>query len=85
VETAPHKDPDDRKKRTGNSPADISRGAIYSYYRDGMENVGGLKIKCAVRVVDGPDAAQVDARQAEAIKEILQWAHQHHRLPPAQT
>jgi hypothetical protein len=48
-----------------------------------MENVGGLKIKWTVRVVDGPDAAQVDVRQAEAIKEILQWAHQHNRLPPA--
>ena len=82
METTPQKDPDGGKEQASNSPADIPRGAIYSYYRDGMENTGGLKVKWTVRVVDGPDAAQVDARQAEAIKEILQWAHRHHRLPP---
>lgn len=76
-------DPDDGKEHTSNSPADIPRSAIYSYYRDGMENVGGLKIKWTVRVVSGPDAARVDARLAEAIREILRWAHQHKRLPPA--
>jgi hypothetical protein len=48
-----------------------------------MENVGGLKIKWTVRVVSGPDAARVDARLAEAIREILRWAHQHNLLPPA--
>lgn len=83
MENTPQKDPDDRKEHASNSPADIPRGTIYSYYRDGMENVGGLKIKWSVRVVSGPDAARVDARQAEAIKEILRWAHQHHLLPPA--
>jgi hypothetical protein len=75
----------EQEEHTGNSPADITRGAIYSYYRDGMENAGGLKVKWAVRVVTGPDAAAVDARQAEAIREILQWAQRHNRLPPATT
>jgi hypothetical protein len=73
-------DPGDGKEQAGNSPADIPRSAIYSYYRDGMENVGGLKIKWTVRVIDGPEAARVDARQAKAIREILRWAHQHHLL-----
>ena len=51
-----------------------------------MENAGGLKVKWSVRVVSGPDAAAVDARQAEVIREILQWAHRHHKLsPPATT
>jgi hypothetical protein len=75
--------PGDQEEQAGNLPADITRGAIYSYYRDGMENTGGLKIKWSVRVVTGPDAAKVDARQAEAIREILQWAQRHHRIPPA--
>ena len=49
--------PGDQEKQASNSPADIQRGAIYSYYRDGMENVGGLKVKWTIRVVTGPDAA----------------------------
>ena len=77
--------PADQEKQASNSPADIQRGAIYSYYRDGMENAGGLKVKWSVRVVTCPDAAQVDARQAEVIREILQWAQRHNRLPPATT
>jgi hypothetical protein len=77
--------PDEQEEHAGNSPADITRGAIYSYYRDGIENAGGLKVKWSVRVVTGPDAAQVDARQAEVIREILQWAQRHNRLPPATT
>jgi len=44
-----------------------------------MENVGGLKVKWTVRVVDGPEAAQVDARQAEAIREALEWIRKHPR------
>ena len=83
MDTTPHNDPDSGKEQASNSPADIPHVAIYSYYRDGMENVGGLKVKWTVQVVDGPDAAQVDARQAKAIKEILEWAHQHNLLPPA--
>ena len=44
-----------------------------------MENVGGLKVKWTVRVVSGPEAAQVDARQAEAIREALEWIRRHPR------
>ena len=74
---APGKGPDRDKEHGGNLPADIPRGAIYGYYRDGMENAGGLKIKWTVRVVSGPEAAQVDARQAEAIREALEWIRRH--------
>jgi hypothetical protein len=69
-------------KEDSNLPVDIPRGAIYSYYRDDMENVGGLKVKWTVRVVAGPDADEIDARQAETIREVLQWAQRHHKLPP---
>ena len=75
----PQKAQEDGKEHGGNLPADITRGTIYSYYRDGMENVGGLKVKWTVRVVDGPEAAQVDARQAEAIREALEWIRKHPR------
>jgi len=73
----PGKGPDGDKEHGGNLPANITRGAIFSYYRDGMENAGGLKVKWTVRVVSGPEAAQVDARQAEAIREALEWIRRH--------
>jgi len=75
----PQKDQEDGKEHARNLPADITRSTIYNYYRDGMENVGGLKVKWTVRVVDGPEAAQVDARQAEAIREALEWIRKHPR------
>ena len=54
MEPAPGKDTGEEKEHAGNLPADITRGAIYSYYRDGMENTGGLKVKWTVRVVVRP-------------------------------
>jgi hypothetical protein len=42
-----------------------------------MENVGGLKVKWKIRVVSGPEAVRLDARQNQAIKELLAWASQH--------
>jgi hypothetical protein len=58
-------------------PADKPEQAIFSYYRDGMGNVGGLKVKWTVRVIAGPAAARWDARQAEAIREALEWIRKH--------
>jgi hypothetical protein len=42
-----------------------------------MGNVGGLKVKWTVRVISGPAAARWDARQAEAIREALEWIRKH--------
>jgi hypothetical protein len=58
-------------------PADKPEQAIFSYYRDGMGNVGGLKVKWTVRVITGPGAARWDARQAEALREALEWIRKH--------
>ena len=50
-----------------------------------MENTGGLKVKWKIRVVTGPEAARLDARQAAAIRELLIWAtQQQRRLTPAE-
>jgi len=38
---------------------------------------GGLKARYKIRVVTGPEAGRYDARQAEAIREILLWARRH--------
>jgi hypothetical protein len=54
--------------------------SIFSYYRDKIENAGGLIVKFTIRVADGPEAQRLDARQNTAIRELLAWAA--HRQQP---
>ena len=69
--------PENQEKHLLNLPADKPEQAILSYYRDGMGNVGGLKVKWTIRVIGGPGAARWDARQAEALREALEWIRKH--------
>jgi hypothetical protein len=57
----------------------IPKGTIFSYNLDDNITPGGLKVRWKIRVATGTEGARWDARQAEAIKELLQWAHQHSR------
>jgi hypothetical protein len=47
------------------------------YNLDESETPGGLKVRWKVRVITGPAAARWDARQNQAIMELLQWASRH--------
>jgi hypothetical protein len=67
------------EEQAGNSSETIPDNAYLSYYRDDMENAGGLKVKWKIRVATGPEAARLDARQAAAIRELLIWATQQRR------
>jgi hypothetical protein len=55
----------------------IPNGTIYSYNLDDRKTPGGLKVRWKIRVATGPEAGRWDARQADAIKELLTWASQH--------
>lgn len=68
---------------TENSPETIPSGTIYSYNLDDSKTPGGLKVRWKIRVVSGPEAARWDERQAEAIKELLEWASRHPPRRPA--
>jgi hypothetical protein len=58
----------------------IPNGTIYSYNLDDSKTPGGLKVRWKIRVATGPEAERWDARQADAIKELLTWAsQQQHR------
>jgi hypothetical protein len=61
--------------------AAIPNGTIYSYNLDDRKTPGGLKVRWKVRVATGTEAARWDARQADAIKELLTWATQHRQHP----
>jgi hypothetical protein len=55
----------------------IPSGTIFSYNMDDSKDPDGMKVRWKVRVVTGREAARWDTRQAEAIREALQWLHQH--------
>jgi hypothetical protein len=55
----------------------ILNGTIYSYNLNDRETPGGLKVRWKIRVATGAEGARWDARQAQAIKELLQWAQRH--------
>src|SRR5215510_7682747 len=57
--------------------AAIPNGTIFAYNLDEKNTPGGMKVRWKFRVVTGPEATRVDARQAEAIKEALTWVARH--------
>jgi hypothetical protein len=65
------------KEQPGYSLSDIPNGTVFAYNEDEGEIPGGLKVRWKIRVVTGPDAARLEARQAEAIRELLLWAHRY--------
>lgn len=68
------KDLDENTKRS--SSGQFSEQVI-SYNLSEGERPGGLKVRFKVTVVTGRKAAALDARQAEAIRRLLQWTLQH--------
>jgi hypothetical protein len=77
--------PETRQENTTECPlellATIPNGTIFSYNLDDNKTPGGLKVRWKIRVATGTEGARWDARQAEAIKELLQWAHRHQHSP----
>jgi hypothetical protein len=60
----------------------IPNGTIFAYNLDDTKTPGGLKVRWKIRVATGPEGTRWDARQAEAIKELLQWASRHQAKTP---
>jgi len=81
MEHEPESEPENGEQRAGNSPGAIPNGTIFSYNLDDRKTPGGLKVRWKIRVVTGPEAARLDARQAEAIRELLTWARRHPPQP----
>ena len=65
------------EKHDSNSPGITGGARIISYNLNEDERPGGMKVRFKVRVETGRKAAALNAQQAEAIKELLQWARQH--------
>ena len=67
----------DQEKHASNSAGIVQGPRIISYNLNGDERPGGMKVRFKIRVETGRKAAALNAQQAEAIKELLQWAAQH--------
>jgi hypothetical protein len=52
-----------------------------AYNMEEGERPGGLKVRFKVAIVTGGKARELDARQAEAIRRLLQWAQQNQHSP----
>jgi hypothetical protein len=64
----------DQEEHVSNSPSSMDGARIISYNFSEGERPGGMKVRAKIRVVSGRQAAALNARQAEAIRELLVWA-----------
>ena len=58
-----------------NSPGLSGNGRIISYNLSEDKRPDGIKVRFKVRIATGKRAREIDARQAKAIMEVLQWLH----------
>jgi hypothetical protein len=65
----------------GNGVLPIPESGIVAYNVREGERPGGLKVRFKVTIVTGGKARELDARQAEAIRRLLQWAQQNQHSP----
>jgi hypothetical protein len=62
----------------GKEPGMLSNVRVVSYNIPEGDRPAGIKVRFKIRVVTGKRATDIDARQARAIMEVLQWQRQQH-------
>jgi hypothetical protein len=72
---------DDLGKRDDNDVPSIPEPGIVAYNLREGERPGGLKVRFKVTIVTGDTAREMDTRQAEAIRRLLQWEQQRQSSP----
>lgn len=65
------------EEKANRSPSEQFYEQVISYNISEAERPGGLKVRFKITVVAGRKAAALDARQAEAIRRLLEWTLQH--------
>lgn len=55
----------------------IGPGRVISYNLSEGERPDGIKVRYKIRIATGKRAKEIDARQAEIIREVLEWSRQH--------
>ena len=70
--------PGNAGNRNENTPGIGDNVRVISYNVPERDRPGGIKVRFKIRVISGKRAREIDARQARAIMEVLQWHRQHH-------
>jgi hypothetical protein len=68
---------EESEKQQSNSGGMVKGPRIISYNLTEKQRPGGLKVRFKVRIETGKKAAAIDAAQADAIRELLQWSREH--------
>jgi hypothetical protein len=69
--------PSEQGKRAVNPDVIIDSGRVISYNLSEGERPGGMKVRYKIQIVSGPRAKEIGARQAQVIREVLEWSHQY--------
>jgi hypothetical protein len=69
---------ENQENNLGGTPGILNNVRVISYNIPEGERPGGIKVRFKIRVVTGKRAREIDARQARAILEVLQWRRQQH-------
>ena len=64
-----------------NGQDNTAKGRVISYNVPEGERPAGIKVRFKIRVATGKRAAEIDARQAKVIMEVLQWQRQQKQNP----
>ena len=64
-------------KQPDNPDGIIDWGRVISYNLIEGERPGEMKVRYKIQIVSGPRAKAIDARQAQVIREVLEWSRQH--------
>ena len=74
TQQTPGKDPEIQDSNSGGLSGN---GRIISYNIPEDKRPDGIKVRFKVRIATGKRAREIDARQAKAIMEVLQWLSQN--------
>jgi hypothetical protein len=72
-----HEKPKDLDHNKDRQPSEQYSEQMISYNISEAERPGGLKVRFKVKIVTGKEASALDARQAVAIRRLLEWTLQH--------
>ena len=65
------------EEQVSNSPQAVKGPSIISYNLRREERPGRMKVRYKIKIATGRKARELDERQAEVIRELLQWVRQH--------
>jgi hypothetical protein len=68
--------PGNPRNRSANASGIGENVRVISYNVPEGDRPGGIKVRFKIRVATGKRAREIDARQARAIMEVLEWQRQ---------